>query len=378
MNIKDFESGFYRKNLDYNYFLPTSINHDWFSSNNKITQKLELASIKLGELNSFAKFIPNVNLFIQSYVMKEAVTSSRIEGTKTNIEEAFSDELDIDPEKRNDWNETLQYVQALNFSLDKATELPLSSRLIKETHKILLDQVRGRNKTPGEFRTSQNWIGGSNISNAVFVPPSAEHIDILMSDLEKFIHNSLIAVPHLIKIAIIHYQFETIHPFLDGNGRVGRLLVPLYLVSNNILDKPFLYISDYLEKNKNTYYDKLTEVRTKNNLESWIMFFLEGVEQTSIEAVNLLKNIILLREILIKDKISTMGKKTQNALRLLDLLFEKPVLSSNTTSNKLDLTTKTTNSILNKFIELNIISEVTGHKRNRIFIFTEYLNILNS
>ncbi|MCK4689818.1 MAG: Fic family protein, partial [Candidatus Marinimicrobia bacterium] len=261
MDIKDFISGNWLKGYQYRYFLPERINHAFVISDSKLQAKIEKTSFRLGELNSFAKLVPNIDWFIRSYVMKEAVTSSRIEGTKTSIEEAFICEIDINPEHRDDWEEVNQYVKAVDYALKELKNIPLSNRLIKETHNILLSNVRGKYKTPGEFRITQNWIGGTSIQDAVFVPPSSEHVKGLMSDLEKFLHNQDIFIPHLIKIAIAHYQFETIHPFLDGNGRIGRLLITLYLVSVGILEKPLLYTSDFFEKNKSLYYDKLTFAR---------------------------------------------------------------------------------------------------------------------
>jgi len=377
MEITKFKSGKWLKGYQYKYFMPTEINQDWVISDNKLHKKIETVSLRLGELNSFAKFVPNINLFIQSYVMKEAVTSSRIEGTNTNIEEAFSDELDINPEHRDDWRETIKYVEAMNFSLEKLKELPLSNRLIKNAHKILLSHVRGKHKTPGNFRTSQNWIGGATIADAVFVPPASEHVEELMSDLEKFLHNDRIAIPHLVKIAIAHYQFETIHPFLDGNGRIGRLLITLYLVSAGMLDKPLLYASDFFEKNKGLYYDKLTFAREKNDLIGWVYFFLQAIETTAIEAVASLQDILLLKDRLTTQKIPTLGRKTKNAQKFLDLLFVRPVVTGGLVVKELGLSPKASNAIIQDFISLGILTEITGYKRNRMFAFSDYIKILN-
>jgi len=376
MNIKDFKAGKYRKGYKYDYFLPELINHSWVISDEKIQKRLESVSLRLGELNSFAKFVPNIDMFIQSYVMKEAVTSSRIEGTKTNIEDAFADKLDVDPEFRDDWTETAQYVKSLNFALLELKKIPLSNRLIKEVHKILLSHVRGKHKSPGEFRKTQNWIGGATLNDAVFVPPSAEDVGNLMSDIDKFIHNDKIYVPHLIKIAIVHYQFETIHPFLDGNGRTGRLLIPLYFVSVGVLEKPLLYISDFFEKHKSLYYDKLTFVREKNDLLGWILFFLDAVETTAIEAVQLLQDILALKERITTEKIPTLGRKTKNAQKLLEILFQKPIISAQVVTEMVGLTPKASNDLILDFIDLGILKEITGFKRNRIFAFREYLDIL--
>jgi Fic family protein len=375
MILSQFIAGKWQKGYEYSYFLPNTINHQWSIDNPKIQQDIEGVSIKLGELNSFSRFVPNVDLFIQSYVMKEAVTSSRIEGTKTNIEEAFSDESDVAPEHRDDWRETIQYRVALNHAIGELKNIPLSNRLIKNTHKIVLSHVRGKNKCPGEFRRSQNWIGES-LKNAVFVPPSHEHVPGLMSDLEHFLHNQDVNLPHLVKIAIAHYQFETIHPFLDGNGRTGRILIPLYFVSIGILEKPLLYISDFFEKHKSLYYDKLTFVREKNDINGWILFFLQAVESTAIEATESLQEILALRDSLQQEEIRQLGRKLANGQKLLDALFLNPIISISQVGNKVGLSPKSANDLVMDFVDCGILQEITGFKRNRLFAFGKYLSIL--
>ena len=376
MDINKFKSGKWLKGNQYKYFLPEEINHKWSISDSQMQTRIEAVSHRLGELNSFAKFIPIIDLFIQSYVMKEAVTSSRIEGTNTNIEQAFSDELDVNPELRDDWRETAKYGEAMNFALKELEKIPLSNRLIKKTHKILLSHVRGKTKNPGEFRRSQNWIGGATINDAMFIPSSAEHVANLMSDLEKFLHNEQIGIPHLVKIAIAHYQFETIHPFLDGNGRIGRLIITLYLVSVGMLNKPLLYASDFFEKNKSLYYDKLTFARDKNDLSGWIYFFLKAVESTAIDAVASLNEIITLKDNLTTKTIPTLGRKTKNAQKLLDLIFTRPVITAGFVSKNIGLSPKASNDLIRDFVSLKILKEITGYKRNRLFIFKGYLDIL--
>lgn len=266
MNLKDFKSGTYRKQKDYESFYPAMVNHSWVWDDPKVNVLLEKANQTLGQLEGFTNIVPDVDLFIQMHIRKEANKSSRIEGTQTEIDEDLMRREDIVPEKRADWQEVQQYVEAMNHSIKQLGNLPLSNRLLKEAHGILLKGVRGEHKRPGEFRTSQNWIGGSSISDAAFVPPIQQEVSDLMSDLEKFWHNKDIDVPELIKAAISHYQFETIHPFLDGNGRIGRLFITLYLVDHKLLTRPSLYLSGFFERNRGAYYDALTRVRESNDM----------------------------------------------------------------------------------------------------------------
>ncbi len=269
MDIQEFRAGSFKKGNEYRYFLPEKINRSFFWTDTVINELLEKASLRLGELNSFSRFVPDTAMFIIVHIFKEAVVSSRIEGTQTDIEEAFIEEKEIDPKRRDDWKEVNNFMSTLmNAAIEELKTLPLSNRLIKNTHKTLLSSGRGKRKNPGEFRQSQNWIGGTSLADAVFIPPVHTELPDLMSDLEFFLHRSESQVPHLVKIAIAHYQFETIHPFLDGNGRIGRLLITLYLVSSGILEKPLLCLSDFFERNKTQYYDNLTLVRSKNDLKA--------------------------------------------------------------------------------------------------------------
>jgi Fic family protein len=376
MDIKDFIAGsFITQPTGYKSFLPNAINHGFTWDDPSINILLEKATLQLGALSSFSQFVPDIDLFIRMHVIKEATISSRIEGTQTKIEEALVKKTEINPEKRNDWQEVSNYIKALNHSIERMTDLPLSSRLLKESHKILLNSVRGEHKLPGEYRSSQNWIGGASINDAVFVPPPFHEINALMSDLEKFIHSEEVAVPHLIKIAIVHYQFETIHPFLDGNGRIGRLMITLYLINNKIIEKPILYLSDFFEKHKSLYYDNLTMVRVKNDLTQWIKFFLEAINQTSEIAAKSLKEIMYLRHDCLGNKIIKLGKKVPNAKKLLDHLFTQPVVKAQDVAELLNVSQVSAYKIINDFIDAGILKESTGFKRNRYFIFEEYLNI---
>ena len=243
IQLEAFQAGNREKSpTGYTYFVPERINAHWSWNDQQINTLLEKAAIRLGELNSFARLVPNIDLFIQLHVTKEAVVSSRIEGTQTRVDEAFLSEEEVLPERRNDWKEVNNYIKALNYAIEELKNLPISSRLLRQVHRMLLDSVRREFKQPGDFRTSQNWIGGSSPSDAVFVPPHHQYVNELMGDLENFLHNDDLNVPALVRIAIAHYQFETIHPFLDRNGRIGRLLITLFLVDQQILAKPLLYL----------------------------------------------------------------------------------------------------------------------------------------
>ena len=335
---------------------------------------MEKASLKLGELNSFSRFVPDIDIFISMHVLKEAVVSSRIEGTRTNIEEALEEEQPSEPEKRDDWLEVNNYVKAINSAIEELKTLPLSCRLIRDTHRILLSSGRGERKTPGEFRISQNWIGGASIVDAVFVPPAADKLSDLLSDFEKFLNNEEINVPNLIKIAIAHYQFETIHPFLDGNGRMGRLLITLFLVSKGILDKPLLYLSAFFEKNRSLYYDKLTITREKNDLNQWIKFFLVGIIETAEEGTKTLEKIMQIKA-KAENKILSFGRRAESAHKLLEALFSKPMVSIKGVQTITNLSPKAAGELVNLFVDNGLLQEVSNQQRNRAFAFTEYLNL---
>lgn len=375
IQIEKYRAGHWQPGTGYKYFLPTNINDQWQWTDPQLNTLLEKASIRLGELNSFAKLVPNIDLFIALHVTTEAVISSRIEGTQTNIAEAVLPEEEIAPERRNDWKEVNNYTNALNEAIQELHRLPLSSRLFKQAHKTLLSGVRGESKMPGEFRTSQNWIGGSGPADAVFVPPAHPYVNDLMSDLENFLHNEHINVPALIRIGIAHYQFETIHPFLDGNGRIGRLLITLFLVEQEILHKPLLYLSAYFESNKSHYYDNLTRVREKSDMLHWLKYFLIGVEQTAQNAVTTLSEILALKQRLEKEIHENWGRRTQSALKLLNQLFQHPVVSVKRTQEHTGLSKKAAGELIDQFESSKILVEQTGFGRNRIFAFMPYLNL---
>jgi Fic family protein len=374
MKLENFKAGSNRRQYQYQSFTPSIVNHLWTWEDPKINTLLEYASLTLSELNAFSLIVPDVDLFIKMHVVKEANTSSRIEGTRTQMDEAVMDIEQIDPEKRDDWQEVQNYIQALNAGLDELHRLPLSNRLLKRTHAVLLQGVRGEHKLPGEFRRSQNWIGGAGLQDAVYIPPGHDEVPALMADLEKFWHNDQIEVPHLIRIAISHYQFEAIHPFLDGNGRIGRLLITLYLMSHGILDKPSLYLSDFFERNRGAYYDALTAVRSSDNMIQWIKFFLTAIIQTAEKGQQTFRNILTLREH-INGKIITLGRKAVNARKLISYLYQKPVLTGSAIAKNLSVTPRAANALINDLERLEILKEQTGFKRNRIYAFEEYLRL---
>ena len=377
IDIQNFKSGVYRQLYQYQSFTPEMINDTWKVSDTELIHLLSIANIHLGELNAFSQLVPDVDFFIKMHIRKEANTSSRIEGTQTNMEDVLQKSENINPEKKSDWTEVQNYISAMNLAIDRLDSLPLSNRLIKETHKVLLDNARGKQKLPGEFRSSQNWIGGSSLNDAVFIPPHQSDLPELMSDFEKFINDDQNKLPDLLKIGIAHYQFETIHPFLDGNGRIGRLLITLYLVNKGLLRKPCLYLSDFLEKNKTYYYDKLMRVRTHNDLTQWLKFFLEGIRVTAQNSIETFKKIIALKTKIETTKITTLGKKTKTAQRLLNYLYTQPLVDIGDVAKALSINNATANRLVDDFLKLEILIETTGYKRNRVFLFKEYFDLFN-
>lgn len=378
MDLKDYVSGILVSQYEYSSFQPTPINHEWRFSDPALLTLLSEADRAIGALDAFAQLVPDVDFFIRMHVAKEATQSSRIEGTQTNIQEAFYEERDIVPDQRDDWQEVQNYIRAINEAIDQLKTLPLSNRLLRDTHHRLMQSVRGKDKMPGEFRTSQNWIGVS-LKNAVFVPPHHDSVPDLMSDLEKFLHNERHHVPHLIKIAIAHYQFETIHPFLDGNGRLGRLMIALYFASEGLLDKPALYLSDYFERNKTEYVDRLMAVRYGNHMDQWLVFFLHGVKETAERSINVFKTILALKEKLERAVIPHFSTRKQaNAQALMRLLYERPIVDVKQVSGALKLNANTANSLMADFVNHGIIREITGQRRNRLFVFDAYISIFAS
>jgi Fic family protein len=375
MDLSAFTAGREEAQYQYRSFLPEPVHRAWGVSDPDVLMLNSEADRRLGALNAFAQLVPDIDFFIRMYVAKEATQSSRIEGTQTNIEDAFKAQEDLDPDGRDDWIEVQNYIRAVNHAIASLEHLPLSNRLLCETHAILMQGARGQAKRPGEFRLSQNWIGVS-LRNAVFIPPHHEHVPYLMSDLERFLHDPGVRLPPLIKIAMAHYQFETIHPFLDGNSRIGRLLIGLYLASEGILVKPALYISDYLERNKTAYVDHLMAVRQGNHLRQWLIFFLHGVSETAQEAIEVFEGILKLKERIERDILPRFGARRQeNARELMRLLWQQPVVNIADARVKLATSVNTATSLISDFTRYGVLSEVTGGRRNRLWMFSDYFDL---
>lgn len=379
MPIQKYISGTYRNNykgneFEYKSFSPSLINKPFEWKDKKINLLLEQAVHFLGELSAYSLLIPDVNFFIQMHLVKEATTSSKIEGTKTAVEEVLLPLEEVIPEKRDDWEEVQNYIKAINYAISQLENIPLCMRLIKDTHRILLSGVRGQEKQPGEIRTSQNWIGGSNVNNAIYIPPNPDELPELLTDLEKFWHNDELDIPLLIKIAMTHYQFETIHPFLDGNGRIGRLLIVLQLIDYKFLGKPVLYISQFFEKNRAIYFDRLQQVRLANDMESWLKFFLSGVIETSKDSKITLEKIIDLKKEY-ENIIMGFGRQSKLAHKLLLFLFSNPIISVKEVNNELNISFATANSLIQKFLNFGLLDEITGYSRNRLFMLWKYIEL---
>lgn len=375
IRLENYKSGHIEQGVGYKYFVPSLINDEWTWQDTTINNLLEKASLRLGELNSFSRLVPNIDLFIQLHVTKEAVLSSRIEGTQTHMDEALLPQTEVQEERRNDWQEVRNYVDAINNAIANLDKLPISSRLIRSTHKLLLNSVRGEHKLPGEFRTSQNWIGGNSISDARFIPPHHQLVGDLMGDLEKFLNNPDTHVPDLIKIAIAHYQFETIHPFLDGNGRIGRLLITLFMVQQKILAQPLLYLSTYFEKRKDLYYENLNSVRVNNDMTHWIKYFLVGVEQTAALASQTLSNIIEFKNNIENHARANYGRRSTTAILLIHHLMQNPVVTVDDAARLCNISYKSANEIVKLLCTDGYLVESTGQSRNRLFKFKPYTEI---
>ncbi|MDL5049552.1 Fic family protein [Oscillatoria amoena NRMC-F 0135] len=360
----------------YKSFQPNFINRDWQLPNMEVLSLLSQADRNLGRLDMYSEYV-DIDLFVKMHIAKEATQSSKIEGTQTNVEEAFLSKDEVSSEKRDDWEEVQNYIVAMNDAVNMLHRLPFSSRLIKQTHKILLQGVRGEHKMPGEYRKSQNWIGGATINDAVFVPPVHTSIDELMSDIEKFANDELNPLPDLLKVALIHYQFETIHPFLDGNGRVGRLLITLYLVSKGILKRPILYLSDFFERNRILYYDNLTRVRTHNDLNQWLKFFLTGVIETAKSGVTTFDAILQLQKNM-EAEAAKLGSRGSDAKKVIEYLYKKPIITVQEIEGIIGKSNVTAYKLLSDFETRGILSEIKSAQRGKLYAFKEYINLFSS
>ncbi|MGB0722737.1 MAG: Fic family protein [Gammaproteobacteria bacterium] len=377
MKIETFKSGSYRQQYQYRSFTPVTVNRQWTWEDPKVNTLLEQATRALSELDAYSMIVPDVDLYIHMHIVKEANTSSRIEGTQTQMDEALMQRDQVAPERRDDWQEVQNYVQAMNRAITDLETLPLSNRLLKQTHAILMDGVRGEHKDPGEFRRCQNWIGGSSINDAVFIPPGDDEVPELMSDLEKFWHNEGVDVPDLIRIAISHYQFETVHPFLDGNGRIGRLLITLYLVSRGLLNKPSLYLSDFFERHRSAYYDALMAVRTRHEMLHWVKFFLSAVLETAKRGRGTFEEILGLRQD-VDAIVVTLGRRAENANRLINALYAYPIITAPRAAELLETTPRTARDLIQALVDVGILREMTGRSRYRSFLFERYLTLFDA
>ena len=375
--MKDFTAGVYRQQREYKSFSPSFINGPFAWENRQIDQLIEQAANLLGELNTYAEIAPDVDFSMPMSIAKEAIDSNLIEGTKTEIDEVVLPQTEIPPIRQDDWQDVQNYIEAMNFAIAELPRIPISVRLLKDIHKILMSGVRGKHKAPGEIRRSQNWIGGASLADAFFVPPSPEEVPDLLSDLEKFWHNQSLQLPYLIKIAITHYQFETIHPFLDGNGRCGRLLIALQLIDAQLLNKPVLYISTFFERRRNAYYNAFSMVRKSNGLEQWIIFFLIGIVETAQHGLKTFKAIIALRREY-NTKILTLGARAKNAQKLLQHMYATPIITVRSVEKALDTSFSSANRLLKSLTELGVLKETKGHSRNRLFVLEKYLNLFGN
>ena len=375
----DNRAGIYKKNLSgemaYKSFMPSSLPpNPPIELNKEIVDLLVKANKQLALLEGISSRIPNIHLFISMYVRKEALMSSQIEGTQATLEDVLDPMLEENTNRP--VGDVVNYIKATDFAINRLKELPLCNRLIKEAHEVLLSGVRGQNKSPGEFRHSQNWIGaaGCNLQNARYIPPSVEDMNQTLSDLEKYI-NGNDELDVLIRAGLIHYQFETIHPFLDGNGRIGRLLITLFLMEKEVLSTPALYISYFLKKNRIEYYDRMTEVRLKGNSEQWIKFFLEAVYESAKDAVKTIDKLTALHDNNCF-KIEGLGRRAKNAMRVFEYLESNPIIDIQKTSKELDIAFNTMSSIVKDLISIGVLEQTSTQSRNRTFAYKEYLEIL--
>ena len=379
MDSKIMRSGKYMNHLkgelQYKAFVPNFLPFE-IKSDAELQSLLSKADLALGRLDGIAETLPDVDFFILMYIKKEATLSSQVEGTQATFADVLKAEVRVeDLEIHKDVDEILNYIEAMNSGLEKLKNFPLSLRLIKEIHKILLAGVRGEGREPGEFRKSQNWIGGTTIQSASFVPPPPQKIMVLLDNFEKFLYDKS-PMPILLKTGLIHAQFENIHPFLDGNGRIGRLLITFYLCQQKTLDRPLLYLSDFFKRYRQEYYDRINAFHEKDDIEGWLKFFLEGVAVTAEQAVETSKKIIKLREDNLK-KILTLGRSTPKATLVFNSLFHTPLIAIKDVEKITGLKNPNALALVNKLVKLGILKETTGKKRNKIFAYQQYIKLFD-
>lgn len=359
----------------YQSFLPSALPpNPSLELDVELVRLLVAANQQLAILDRLSSYIPNIHLFVSMYVRKEALMSSQIEGTQATLEDVLDPTLDKNANR--DITDVINYIKATDFAMKRMKDLPLSNRLLREVHAVLMSSARGQEKNPGEFRRSQNWIGGhgSTLKTAKFIPPNVDDMVQSMSDLEKYIHSND-HLDLLIRSGLIHYQFETIHPFLDGNGRVGRLLIILFLIEKGLLKQPVLYISYFLKRNRIEYYDRLSEVRRQGNYEQWIKFYLEAVRESAEDAIVTIERLVALRD---KNTalVNNMGRATKNTLRLLDYIEAYPIIDIPQTAKALGLSFNTTSDAIRRLEALGILRQSAGKQRFKLYSYKEYLALL--
>ena len=378
-NHKGHRAGRYvRQMTGYRAFIPAALPPDPpLDLSGPLRELLSEADYALGRLDGAVLTLPNPDLFVFMYVRKEAVLSSQIEGTQSSLQNLLAAEAQLlDPDTPKDVNEVANYVRAMNHGLERLAELPVSLRLIREIHAVLMQGVRGGRLQPGELRSSQNWIGpsGCTLGTATFVPPPPHEVPQALADLEDFLHDSA-GQPPLAQVGLAHAQFETIHPFLDGNGRVGRLLIAFLLTEKRLLAKPVLYLSHYFKRHRSEYYERLQAVRDLGDWEGWMTFFLNGVISVSREATETAAAILRMREDYRARIIEEMGRAAANGQRVMDRLFDHPIITVSTARDWLDLTPAGANQIVNRLEGIGLLREITGYARNRRFRFDPYLQL---
>ena len=380
MNPSKRAGSFVKQPSGYHAFIPVELPpHPSIEITPDLQILLSKANLALGRLDGSIQTLPNSDLFVYMYVRKEAVLSSQIEGTQSSLQDVLAAEAEIfSPDRPKDVGEVVNYVKAMNYGLDRLSDLPVSIRLIREIHEKLLKGVRGTNRTPGEIRTTQNWIGtpGSTLREATFVPPPPYEVLRCLSDLESFIHGNS-TLPMLIKIGLAHAQFETIHPFLDGNGRIGRLLITFLLCEQGILLKPVLYLSYHFKRFRTQYYDHLQAIRLEGKWEEWLNFFLEGVIEVSQQATETVQRILSLREDHRQTVTEKLDRIAGNGLKVLEYLYNHPIVTVNEIQKLIGTSYPAANNLVSRLVDLKILEELTGQVRNRRFFYRHYYELFH-